>query len=63
MAELIGAALRREVASRAQYRCEYCLMPEAYLLAGCEVDHVISRKHGGLQIKVYPAGEDRPPEF
>jgi hypothetical protein len=48
MADPITAALRREVASRAQFRCEYCLMPEAYLLAGCEVDHVISRKHGGL---------------
>jgi hypothetical protein len=23
-------------------------MPEAELLAGCEVDHIISRKHGGL---------------
>ena len=48
MAENISAALRREVAGRAQYRCEYCLMPEYLLLAGCEVDHVISRKHGGL---------------
>lgn len=48
MTEFISAALRREIASRAQYRCEYGLMPEAYLLAGCEVDHVISRKHGGL---------------
>jgi hypothetical protein len=48
MAESIAVALRREVARRAQYRCEYCLMPEHLLLAGCEVDHVISRKHGGL---------------
>jgi hypothetical protein len=23
-------------------------MPEAELLAGCEVDHIISRKHGGI---------------
>jgi len=23
-------------------------MPEAVLLAGCEVDHIISRKHGGI---------------
>ncbi len=23
-------------------------MPEVELLAGCEVDHIISRKHGGL---------------
>ncbi len=48
MADAIGVAVRREIAVRAQHRCEYCLMPEAWLLAGCEVDHVISRKHGGL---------------
>ncbi len=48
MAEAISAGLRRLVAQRAQIRCEYCLMPEAELFAGCEVDHVISRKHGGM---------------
>ena len=42
------AGLRRLVAERADNRCEYCLMPEPFLLAGCEVDHVISRKHGGV---------------
>ena len=25
-------------------------MPEAELLAGCEVDHIISRKHGGTTV-------------
>jgi hypothetical protein len=48
MAESISQALRRAVADRAGARCEYCLMPEAELFAGCEVDHVISRKHGGV---------------
>jgi len=47
MAEQSSAALRREVAFRAGFRCEYCLMPEAELFAGCEVDHIISRKHHG----------------
>ncbi len=47
MAEQISPALRREVAVRAGFRCEYCLMPEAELFAGCEVDHIISRKHQG----------------
>jgi 5-methylcytosine-specific restriction endonuclease McrA len=47
MADEISEALRREVASRAGFRCEYCLMPEAELFAGCEVDHIISRKHHG----------------
>ena len=47
MPENISQALRREVAARAGARCEYCRLPEWALLAGCEVDHVISRKHGG----------------
>lgn len=48
MADAISQQLRREVRERAQSRCEYCLLPEYILLVGCEVDHVISRKHGGL---------------
>jgi hypothetical protein len=48
MADPIGQSLRHEVAARAGSRCEYCLMPEVELFAGCEVDHIISRKHGGL---------------
>ena len=48
MANDISLALRRTVTERAGFRCEYCRMPEAELLAGCEVDHIISRKHGGL---------------
>jgi len=47
MADEISPALRRGVAERAGHRCEYCRMPEAELLAGCEVDHIISRKHNG----------------
>lgn len=47
MAEDISRPLRPEVRHRAGHRCENCLMPEWALLAGCEVDHVISRKHGG----------------
>lgn len=48
MPDPIRAALRREVRQRAFEKCEYCLVPEPFLLAGCEVDHVISVKHGGL---------------
>jgi hypothetical protein len=48
LADDLPPALRREVRQRAGRRCEYCRMPEAELLAGCEVDHIISRKHGGL---------------
>jgi hypothetical protein len=48
MADAISQAVRREVRARANGRCEYCLMLETLLLAGCEVDHVVSRKHGGI---------------
>ena len=48
MPDSIGKTLRRQLAERAGGRCEYCLTPEWILLAGCEIDHVISRKHGGI---------------
>lgn len=47
MPDLIGQHLRREVRARAGDRCEYCLMKETLLVWGCEVDHIVSRKHGG----------------
>jgi hypothetical protein len=47
MADAISQQLRREIRARASRRCEYCLVLEALLLAGCEVDHIVSRKHGG----------------
>lgn len=43
----ISAALRREVRERAANRCEYCQIPEDDTEFGCEVDHIISEKHGG----------------
>lgn len=48
MADEISQQLRREIRERAARRCEYCQMPEEILLATCEVDHIISRKHGGM---------------
>jgi hypothetical protein len=47
MADVISQQLRREIRARAGGRCEYCLMDEAWLVWGCEVDHILSRKHGG----------------
>ena len=47
MADVVGQQLRREVRARAGDRCEYCLMDETLLVWGCEVDHIVSRKHGG----------------
>jgi hypothetical protein len=39
--------LRRLVANRADYICEYCLVSEVDRSSGCQVDHIISVKHGG----------------
>ncbi len=44
----VGVELRRLVAARANQLCEYCLFHEDDTYFGCEVDHVVSRKHGGL---------------
>ncbi|HEY0407407.1 MAG TPA: HNH endonuclease signature motif containing protein [Pyrinomonadaceae bacterium] len=43
----LSAELRQLVAARARYRCEYCLIREEDTFFGCEVDHIISVKHGG----------------
>ena len=43
----VPADLRRLVAARADALCEYCLIHEEDTLLGCQVDHVISEKHGG----------------
>src|SRR5580658_8581254 len=50
MAGEITEALRRLVSGRAGHLCEYCLVHESDLYHGCEVDHVISLKHGGLTV-------------
>jgi HNH endonuclease len=43
----ISADLRRLVVARAEDLCEYCLIAEEDTFYGCEVDHIISEKHGG----------------
>ena len=47
MTSYISTALRKLVATRAQRLCEYCLIHEEDTFFGCEVDHIISEKHGG----------------
>ena len=39
--------LREQVARRAKYRCEYCLVPERFLATIFHIDHIRSLKHGG----------------
>lgn len=43
----ISADLRLAIAERADYRCEYCLMPQAASLHKHEPDHIIPRQHDG----------------
>jgi hypothetical protein len=40
--------LRAAVAQRANGRCEYCLIHEQDAGFSHQVDHIVSRKHGGL---------------
>ena len=47
MANDVSDALRRHVADRAYHVCEYCLIHEDDTFWGCQIDHIISRKHGG----------------
>lgn len=47
MADLAYAEIRLAVAIRADYLCEYCLIGEDDTFFGCQIDHIISRKHGG----------------
>jgi len=43
----ISAAVRSLVAQRAARRCEYCLLHEDDSFTPHQIDHIISRKHGG----------------
>jgi hypothetical protein len=47
MSEYLGQEMLRLVSVRAEGLCEYCLIHADDTYFGCEVDHVISRKHGG----------------
>ena len=47
MVSNVNEPLRRQVADRAYHVCEYCLVHEDDTFWSCQVDHIISRKHGG----------------
>jgi hypothetical protein len=44
---MVTDALRAVVAQRANGRCEYCLIDERDTGFPHQVDHIVSRKHGG----------------
>lgn len=48
MSSSISRHLREAIATRADFLCEYCLIHEDDTFFGCEVDHIISLKHGGI---------------
>ena len=50
MSNEVNEALRLLVAVRAYRVCEYCLVHEDDAYHGCEVDHILSIKHGGLTV-------------
>ena len=47
MSERIPKTLRKEVAKRADYQCEYCRMHESHSFLPFQIDHIVSQKHGG----------------
>jgi len=48
MSSEVNAGQRQQVADRAYHVCEYCLVHEDDTFWGCQIDHIISRKHGGI---------------
>ena len=51
MSRYVSARLRRLVADRAEGLCEYCLIHEQDTFLGCQVEHILSEKHGGQTLE------------
>ncbi|MBZ0316602.1 MAG: HNH endonuclease [Anaerolineae bacterium] len=47
----ISEELRRKVAERAEYRCEYCRLHVDNAYFSHEIDHIYAEKHGGKTIE------------
>ena len=47
MSSYVNPEIREIVAGRANYVCEYCLIAEEDAYFRFQVEHIISRKHGG----------------
>lgn len=47
MSQHVPAALRRQVWERATGLCEYCLLHERDDWVGFQIEHILSKKHGG----------------
>lgn len=51
MSRKIPDTLRKTVAERANFRCEYCRRMEGDSFIKFQIDHIISRKHRGQTIE------------
>ena len=47
MSNYISSETRQFVANRANFVCEYCLIAEADAYFRFQIEHIVSRKHGG----------------
>jgi HNH endonuclease len=47
MSHYIPDSIRRQVAKRANYCCEYCILPDSRSFFTFHIDHIISLKHDG----------------
>jgi len=47
MSDYVGPETRQLVASRANFVCEYCLIAEEDAYFRFQIEHIVSRKHGG----------------
>lgn len=47
MSEKIPEFIRKKVAERALFKCEYCLIREEDMVFPYQIDHIISKKHKG----------------
>ena len=48
MSRYVSDNLRKQVAARAKFRCEYCRLYESDGFIKFQIEHIISIKHGGL---------------
>ncbi len=55
MSNYISPEIRQAVAARANFVCEYCLIAEDDAYFKFQVEHIISRKHGGSSELENPA--------
>ncbi len=51
MRKSITSSTKFYVAERANYKCEYCLIPEKLSFYKFQIEHIISLKHGGSNRK------------